>query len=88
MCKKRADGYIFLGHIVLFCEVFAGVIDDASFLNLNRTDDKTKKVPPYKLVHPSDMAKNEISYATIVDAKETKTIYNFQLLPTTEIFFN
>lgn len=59
MCKKRADGYICLGHIVLFCEVFAGVIDDASFLNLNRTEDKTKMVPPYKLVHPRDMAKNE-----------------------------
>ena len=86
MCKKRADGYISLGYIILFCEVFAGVIDDGSFLNLNRTDDKTKKVPPYKLVHPSDMTKNEIPYATIVNAKETKK--NFQLLPTIEILFN
>lgn len=74
MCKKRADGYISLGHIVLFCEVFAGVIDDGSFLNLNRTEDKTKMVPPYKLVHPRDMAKNETRYATTVDAKETKNI--------------
>ena len=76
MCKKRADGYISLGYIILFCEVFAGVIDDGSFLNLNRTDDKTKKVPPYKLVHPSDMTKNEIPYATIVNAKETKKTFN------------
>lgn len=74
MCKKREDGYISLGHIVLFFEIFAGVIDDASFLNLNRTEDKTKMVPPYKLVHPRDMAKNETRYATTVDAKETKNI--------------
>ena len=38
MCKKSADGYISLGHIVLFGEVFARVIGDGSFLNLNRTN--------------------------------------------------